>query len=81
MFMVYILTPTSALGGRQGFNILDGNSSLYRLIHSSIDMPEGIVLWSQSFLYGSVIDSPKVTHVERNGVHAYIPGFQIGFIK
>ncbi len=43
-------------------------------------MPERVVLWCQSFFYGSVIDSPKVTHIERYGIHAYTSGFQVGFI-
>ena len=43
-------------------------------------MTEGILLCCQSFLHCTIIDSPKVTHIERNGVHAYLSGFQVSFI-
>ena len=44
-------------------------------------MTERIVLWCESFLYGAVIYSPKVAHIERYSIHAYISGFQVGFVK
>ena len=44
-------------------------------------MTERFVLWRESFLNCAAIDSPKVSHIERYSIHAYISGFQVGFVK
>ena len=59
---------------------LERNGSLHGLVHTGIDVPEGVALHGQVLLYCAVVDGSEYSHVERSGVGPHAVAPQIGLV-